>query len=347
MMVAEHHDCCNDAFFYVSDTHNQQTLSPRDIRWISRGLSAGEPSVRRFPDSIDQAANTSLPPPDSRPHSFHHRSQESKVAGMLSFIQSSIIHEYFSCVILCRSLIASPAAANKPDSSKFDEQSNERPVPSSHSSGRGLRQALPALVTTTNLFEACNIPLSRDQKIFTAIEKVSAKASNRQDCQELPRPPSDLISAKTNLNHHVPPSLAQQLYQPSLVQPLKNYELVKEMKLHPRTKASPRAATFLKLTPRNSSITRVAHQSAENSGVPFSKMKSHLSLDPALRTSTTDTTFEIVSGDQKPQSSPHLALVDIRFVFLLPKFRTRMLGIFLSFCVYVRQNFLMTVSGLA
>ena len=143
---------------------------------------------------------------------------------------------------------------------------------------------------------------------------------NNQGIQELPRSQSDATALKTNVGHHVSPCLAQQLYQPMLSQPPKNYELVKEMKLHPRSKASPRAATFLKVTPRSEAVTRVSNQPAENSGVSFSKMNSYLSSVAVVHASTSDETFDIVSVEQKPQSSPHLSHVDIRFAFLPPKF---------------------------
>jgi hypothetical protein len=195
---------------------------------------------------------------------------------------------------------------------------------------------MPVLaIATTNLFEVSSIP--KEHKRTPAFEKISPKDSSRQDFQEIPRPSSDATATKANIHHHVPPCLAQQLYQTTHLQPFKNYESVKEIKLQPRTKASPRAATFLKFTPRSDSFARVALQSAENSCVPDAgvcllagndshpnqmlppNMKTHRSSDLVLSTSITKETFDIVSGNQQPQSNPHVSFVDIRFVLLSPK----------------------------
>ena len=196
---------------------------------------------------------------------------------------------------------------------------------------------MPVLaIATTNLFEVSSIPLTYDHKRIPTFEKVSPKDSSRQDFQEIPRPSSDATATKASIHHHVPPCLAQQLYQTTHLQPFKNYESVKEIKLQPRTKASPRAATFLKFTPRSDSFARVALQSAENSCVPdagvFSagndshpnqmlppKMKTHRSSDLVLSASITKETFDIVSGNQQPQNNPHVSFVDIRFALLSPK----------------------------
>ena len=59
----------------------KQALSPRDIRWISRGLSAGE-ARRSVPDMINPAAGGPLPQPDSRMRAHHLRAEGPKLAGL-------------------------------------------------------------------------------------------------------------------------------------------------------------------------------------------------------------------------------------------------------------------------
>jgi hypothetical protein len=185
-------------------------------------------------------------------------------------------------------------------------------------------------ISTTNLFDVSNIPLSHDLKAIRASEKV-LPVSGPQHFQEIPLPPSD--TSKVNTRLHSQPMLSQQLYHPSSLQPSHDFELVKEITLQPRIKASPRAA-FLNYKPSKNDVTRVLHQSTEKSGVPNAgvtssatksslvnnipeRQKSHPTSDPVFHKTIIDAAVDVSNGDQKQLPSiPFLSLVNIRFAFL-------------------------------
>lgn len=185
-------------------------------------------------------------------------------------------------------------------------------------------------ISTTNLFDVSNIPLSHDLKAIRASEKVLS-VSGPQHFQEIPLPPSD--ASKVNTRLHSLPMLSQQLYHPPSLQPSHDFELVKEITLQPRIKASPRAA-FLKYVPCKNDVTRVLHQSTEKSGVPNAgvissaarsslvtkipeRQKSHPTSDPVSHKAIINETVEGANEDQKQLPNiPFLSLVDIRFAFL-------------------------------
>jgi hypothetical protein len=166
------------------------------------------------------------------------------------------------------------------------------------------------------------------------LEKISLKPSRpHNDFQRIPRLSSEDV-ANTNFSHHAPPSLSQQLYESSNLQPSKDFELVKEINLHPRAKASPRVAAFSKQTPR--SCTGVSHQSAQKSDSDHASSAtagSHLNekltlnsrskqvVDGALCSNIINGSVEEASGDQQRlQSNPHVSFVDIRFAYCMLKF---------------------------
>ncbi len=197
---------------------------------------------------------------------------------------------------------------------------------SSNSNGR----AVSMTISTTNLFDVSNIPLSHDLKAIRASEKVLS-VSGPQHFQEIPLPPSD--ASKVNTRLHSLPMLSQQLYHPPSLQPSHDFELVKEIILQPRIKPSPRAA-FLNYIPCKNAVTRVLHQSTEKSGVLNAgvissaarsslvnkipvRQKSHPTSDPVFHTAIINEAVEGADGDQKQLPSiPSLSLIDIRFAFL-------------------------------
>ena len=74
----------------------QQALSPRDIRWISRGLSAGEAGIRSVPNDVNQAAVVSSQQLDSTKHSLYRSPRGSKTAGMICQSKKTTRWKYFS-----------------------------------------------------------------------------------------------------------------------------------------------------------------------------------------------------------------------------------------------------------
>jgi hypothetical protein len=198
---------------------------------------------------------------------------------------------------------------------QINSESNSRihqgPAESSYSSGL----AVPLSISTTNLFEVSDIPLSHDPKTIRAFQKI-------------PLPPSDATKVSTRL--HSLPTLTQQLHHPPSLE--HDFELVKEIKLQPRIKASPRAA-FLKYMPCKNACIRVLHQSNEKlcNGVISSaarsslvnkilpvRHKSHPLSDPVRQTAIINESVESANRGQKKQLStiPFLSFVDIRFAFL-------------------------------
>ena len=121
------------------------------------------------------------------------------------------------------------------------------------------RQTVP--LSTTNLFQVSNIQPLRAHQIMVASEN-TPKTSRREDFQQKPDVPSAHV--KSNIRYHAAPLLAQQLYHPANLQPSTDYELVREMSLRPRAKASPRATAFLKNAHRNNAFTGVSSQSANS-----------------------------------------------------------------------------------
>ena len=118
------------------------------------------------------------------------------------------------------------------------------------------RQAVP--LSTTNLFQVSNIQPLRAHQIIVASEN-TPRTLGRDFFPQQPHVPSGQM--KANIRDKAPPLLAQQLYHPANLQPSTDYEFVKEMSLRPRTKASPRAAAFLK-KPRNNAFTAVSKSAA-------------------------------------------------------------------------------------
>jgi hypothetical protein len=229
------------------------------------------------------------------------------------------------------------AGSHKPG---IPKESSEMPhvgsVPALSFSGRVIRQGFPGL-KSINLFEVSSIPSSNEHNPILALEKISLKPSRpHNDFQRIPHLPYEDV-VNSNFSHHAPPLLSQQLYQSSNLQPSKDFELVKEINLHPRVKASPRAASFSKQTPR--SCTGVSHQSAQKSVVLDSDHASsatagsHLNekltlnsrskhvLDGALCSNIINGIVEEAPGDQQRlQSNPHVSFVDIRFAYCLLNF---------------------------
>ncbi len=207
---------------------------------------------------------------------------------------------------------------------EVNEESNgvshvDVPVPSAHSSGRLLRSTVPSLSSTLNLFEVSNIPSLHDRNLILGSEKNSTITPRSQNFQENMHRASSENVMMANFRHNAPPSLAQQLYRTSNFQPSKDYELVKEINLQPRIKASPRAATFLKFTTAQKSdvVLDSCVDSSSNSHLHENsslKMNSQPVSDPVFHRNIMNKVVETTAGDkQPPEASPHVSFLDIRF----------------------------------
>jgi len=215
-------------------------------------------------------------------------------------------------------------------------------IPSAHSRYRALQEAVPTLKSTINLFEVSNFTSIHHGNSTLALEYISAKTSRPQKFQEIPRVSCEIVLKanhrvscetvlKANFRHHAPAPLAQQLYHASSLQPLKDFESVKEINLLPRSKASPRAAAFLKHAPHSNSHTTLVHQPAHVSVVPDSCVTSSASGSSYLKETPSHPISESVihthviqeavedaaGGKQQIPSQSQVSFVDIRFVFII------------------------------
>ena len=187
-------------------------------------------------------------------------------------------------------------------------------------------------LSTTNLFQVSNIQPLRAHQIIVASEN-TPRTSGRDFFPQQPHVPSGQL--KANIRYNAPPLLAQQLYHPANLQPSTDYELVKEMSLRPRTKASPRAAAFLK-KPRNNAFTAVSNSAAVFSSELHEIVDSAQELclpncDVGYLSSVKSKSAENLSSDnlavsaiscaasgdeQRWRAKQKVSLVDIRYAFI-------------------------------
>jgi hypothetical protein len=187
------------------------------------------------------------------------------------------------------------------------------------------RQTVP--LSTTNLFQVSNMPLRAHQ--ITVSSENTPRMLRREDFQSKPVMPTVPTNAKTR--HHAPPLFTQEMYPAAILQPSTDHELVREISLRPRTKASPRATAFLKHTHRSNAVTGVSSRSVnsaaavvivshdnnsqsvgQDSFCDVSKSSSGENSSPQI---CPDTTAFAVPGEEQ-NVKQMVSLVDIRYAHL-------------------------------